>query len=254
MSYGGVLGTEDGDVLARFLGEATGQTSSHRAEATGVLAGAMILTHLAIYGNINLHRLSVTVCCDNLSVIKRLHERQGYEKVYPNATLRPDWDLIEETHHCYKAIQLHQITYEWVKGHQDSISSDDPLSVQSTYNILADALAAEVIPSTTESTTITDLFRRYRMHARCQGRQHTRELPMNVAPNRCRRGPLQLPHAKTWVGSSSFGQHRLGNIPHGRQNLRIHRSPFAEIGPRSIAVSETHRQISTLDIAPMPLL
>ena len=43
MSFGGIIGTYAGDILARFHGPATGQPSSHRAEVTGVLAGSLIL-------------------------------------------------------------------------------------------------------------------------------------------------------------------------------------------------------------------
>ncbi len=46
--------------------------------------------------------VSVNAFCDNESLIRGLTDRNGYDKVYPNSTLRPDWDLIEETVQQYR--------------------------------------------------------------------------------------------------------------------------------------------------------
>jgi len=145
MSFGGILGTLQGQVLARFKGIATGQPSSHRAEATGVLVGALLLIHLANYRDTNLQHVSVVVCCDNQSVIKRLNDRHKYDKVYPNSTLRPDWDLIEEAVQRYRDLRLRHLKFEWVRGHQDTLPSDAILTVQAEFNIMADNLATSVL-------------------------------------------------------------------------------------------------------------
>lgn len=143
MSYGGVLGTCTGVILARFSGKATGIPSSHRAEATGILAGAIFLTHLATYNKTTFPDLSVIAYCDNQSVIRRLSERNSYEKIYPNSTLKPDWDMIEATIHQYRSMVIRQFSFEWVRGHQDSCGdSSSALEIPAMYNIEADALAS----------------------------------------------------------------------------------------------------------------
>ena len=52
-------------------------------------------------------------------MIKRLNDRSNYETVYSNATLKPDWNLIEEIHTQYTDQKVLQVTYMWERGHQD---------------------------------------------------------------------------------------------------------------------------------------
>jgi hypothetical protein len=47
MSYEATIGSMDGDIYASLLGPATGQPSSHQAEATGCLAGSVWLRLLS---------------------------------------------------------------------------------------------------------------------------------------------------------------------------------------------------------------
>jgi hypothetical protein len=61
--------------------------------------------------------------------------------VYPNTTLRPDWDLLEEIVASYRQIDAHQIDFEWVKGHQDLCKHDNELTPQALLNIRADEIA-----------------------------------------------------------------------------------------------------------------
>lgn len=146
MSYGVVLGTSKGITLLENIGPAHGIPSSHRAECTGCLAGALLLHHLLQFTNATLPRgLKVRTISDNLSMIRSLTNRTKYSRSFPNATLKTDWDLLEEIHQTYKVSQISLHKYEWIKGHQDANISQHgvraQLSQEAKYNIRADELA-----------------------------------------------------------------------------------------------------------------
>jgi hypothetical protein len=149
MSFGVIIGTASGIILAENMGPAFGQPSSHRAECTGCLSGALILYHLLQFTRLPLppHIQTVEVISDNQGMIKNCEQRRTYTEVYANATLVPDWDLLEEIHRAYARckIQEQALIYKWVKGHQDSSRPDKQsrLSQDAKFNIRADELAGE---------------------------------------------------------------------------------------------------------------
>ena len=91
--------------------------------------------------------LSVVAASDNQGMIKSLSDRMSYSKVYPNSTLRPDWDLLEEIVAVYRHIGLHDIQFEWVKGHQDDSTLHHELTPQARFNIRSDKLASTITQS-----------------------------------------------------------------------------------------------------------
>ena len=80
-------------------------------------------------------------------MIKSLNDRMSYDTVYPNSTLRPDWDLLEEITTVYRQFPVKQVTFEWVKGHQDSLATHTELPPQALFNIRADTIANEFTQS-----------------------------------------------------------------------------------------------------------
>jgi hypothetical protein len=84
-------------------------------------------------------------------MIKSLKDQMSYSQVYPNSTLRPDWDLLEEIITVYRQTEVQKVTFEWVKGHQDEQTSDYDLSPNAIFNIHSDALAT----ATTQATGLT---------------------------------------------------------------------------------------------------
>jgi hypothetical protein len=65
----------------------------------------------------------------------------SYSLVHPNSTLRQDWDLLEEIVTVYRQLDVHQVKFEWVKGHQDTKNDGTDLSPQAVFNISSDAIA-----------------------------------------------------------------------------------------------------------------
>jgi hypothetical protein len=155
MSFGLAIGSAyTGRTLVENLGPSFGRPSSHRAECTGCLSGALLLYHLQQFTQIT-RTISVPVVAisDNQGMIHSLQDRATYKTVYPNATLQPDWDLLEEIHATYSKTNIQSLTYRWVRGHQDeqiragntSTSTAPPtkLTPEAKLNIQADALAGE---------------------------------------------------------------------------------------------------------------
>jgi hypothetical protein len=144
MSFGLAIGTSSGTPILENMGPAYGKPSSHRAECTGCLSGALALRHLQLFTQMPFPAtLQTIVISDNAAMIKSLTDRATYQSVYPNATLVPDWDLLEEIHHQYKEIDTLHHTYQWVRGHQDASPSTVGLSSEAQLNVQADSLAAE---------------------------------------------------------------------------------------------------------------
>ena len=143
MSFGVTIGTTTGLRLVELSGVCTGPPSSHRAECTGCLAGALFCHEFFRFTNTTHTQLSILVASDNQGMIKSLTDRMSYTKVFPNSTLQPDWDLLEEIVTTYRQLEVHDVTFEWVRGHQDTGHHDHDLSPQAIYNIRSDQLANE---------------------------------------------------------------------------------------------------------------
>lgn len=151
ISFGWVVGTEQGIEFAEHSGVGTGAPTSHRAEAWGMLSACLFIYHVYQYtAGYDQHcdtQTPLTFMSDNNGLIVRLQKRLEYEVVYPNATLAPDWDLVEQITAMTKRMTSTRPTFQWIRGHQDE---DDPdLSVAARYNIRADILAGITTPSRT---------------------------------------------------------------------------------------------------------
>ena len=82
---------------------------------------------------------------DNNGLVTSLVKQGEYATPYPNATLQPDWDLIEEIHTTYQQINIAKVHFQWIKGHQDKDTPYDELSIPAQYNVDADRLATEFL-------------------------------------------------------------------------------------------------------------
>jgi hypothetical protein len=143
MSFGVTIGLMDGRILVEMMGQASGSQSPHRAECTGCLAGAVFCAEMRRFTGVAFSSLNIIAVSDNQGMIRSLRDRSSYDKVYPNSTLRPDWDLLEDIVRQYQTIDLRSITFEWEKeGHQDEFDSHQELSTQARFNIRSKKLAS----------------------------------------------------------------------------------------------------------------
>jgi hypothetical protein len=138
MSFGVTLGTTSGIIIAENRGPAFGRPSSHRAECTGCLSGALLLYHLQKFTQIPLSKhLQLIACSDNNGMITSLTDRTAYDKVYHNATLVSDWDHLRKS---IRHIQKSRLSTQSSNGCGDTKT---PPQIPRQLNIRADCLAGE---------------------------------------------------------------------------------------------------------------
>ena len=143
VTFGWVCGTEDNVIFATHDGQGYGEPTSHRAEAWGMMSGALFLHHIYRYTQgfrpaNSVHRPLIFVS-DNNGLVTRMRQRCEYSRPYPNSTLRPDWDIIEQIYETIKLLPNTSVRVDWVQGHQDP--EDPEITVAAKYNIMADQLA-----------------------------------------------------------------------------------------------------------------
>ena len=138
MSFGWSIGTPSGTRFVTSHGPVDGHGTSHRAEAGGMLGGAMFLTMYLQYFDLPSPR--VHIFSDNLSLIRSCQSRATYGDPYCNTTLKTDFDLLEQIYHHTRRFQS---TFDHVAGHQDSHKKYENLKVEAQMNVDADKLANE---------------------------------------------------------------------------------------------------------------
>lgn len=148
LTYGWVCGSDEGTIYAENSGFGYGSPSSHRAEAWGMLSAVLFLHHLEVYTrtpDTPFRQCFIEAYSDNSGLITRLKQRSQYSTSYPNSTLQPDWELVEQIHTLVLALPAAGLSFHWVKGHQDDTTNQLPIAAQ--YNIRADELAGAYLIS-----------------------------------------------------------------------------------------------------------
>lgn len=142
-TFGWVVGSNLNEVFAEHAGLGYGEPTSHRAEGYGMLSGALFIYHLYRFtSDVSLKPLNeypLSFLADNSGLVSRVNNRQTFNSCYPNATLAPDWDVVEQIHLTLRKLDNKKTTIEWVRGHQDNTNNN--LSVEAEYNVRADELA-----------------------------------------------------------------------------------------------------------------
>jgi hypothetical protein len=136
MCFGWVLSTPTGTRLARCYGLASGPNTSHRAEATGMLAKFRFLLQLSQFCDCH-QKWHVRYVSDNQGLITQANDRLKYSHSYPNATLAPDWDLVEVIH-ATNVILKATASYQHVLGHQNQHKQYEDLPLDAQLNVDAD--------------------------------------------------------------------------------------------------------------------
>jgi hypothetical protein len=135
------MSTSDGTRLATCAGPGFGPGTFHRAEGYGVLSAVHFVYCLQLFvQSTNIWAVQFTM--DNKGLLIRIDQRRQYDKSYANATLAPDWDIVEE---IVSTLILLLVTpsFSHVKGHQDDHVAYADLSVAAQLSVEADALAGE---------------------------------------------------------------------------------------------------------------
>ena len=146
-SFAWILSDLQGNRMARCSGPVFGhKIGSYRSEGYGILS---VLRFLLRMKEIHTHPgdpRSHSLKSDSKSMIQVIHKHKGYAKIFPNATMASEWDVIAEILTTMKAL-TNEFTPELshVKGHQDRDKPYDKLSLSAQLNVDADKLADEWI-------------------------------------------------------------------------------------------------------------
>ena len=95
-------------------------------------------THTRPTTDLQLH----TIHCDNEGIVSKINNLRSYKKIYPNATMDSEWDILAEIR-----TSLHLLpnspTIDHIKGHQDQDKNYNKLSLAAQLNCDADHAAAQ---------------------------------------------------------------------------------------------------------------
>ena len=141
-SFAWVLSDLQGNRLAQCSGPVFGyKIGSYRAEGYGILSVLRFLLRMQ-----ELHQLAQppkhSLRSDSKSMLQVIHKHKGYAKIFPNATMASDWDVVAEITSTLK--QLPEILtpeMQHIKGHQDRQKPYEELPLSAQLNCDADALA-----------------------------------------------------------------------------------------------------------------
>jgi hypothetical protein len=110
----------------------------------GVLAGARLLFHLNKFTGTQFSpSIEFVITCDSQKVINTLNRRRQYDRVYANATLATDWDILEEIHQTYESFPIGAYQYLWARGRIQDTDADTLSTTMTAYIQVADNLAYE---------------------------------------------------------------------------------------------------------------
>lgn len=142
-TFGYVCVSHNGVRLFRGRGPAPGsRPQSFRAEGYGALAIYRLLFRLAQYtGSPITSEFSHLI--DSTSVIKRIEKHSKWKYHVPNATMAPEWDLIEMIVQSRARLTDTTSKLVWVKGHQDEARPRATLSLSAQLNCEADDQASQ---------------------------------------------------------------------------------------------------------------
>lgn len=135
------MSTKDGVRLAHGNGPATGsRTSSYRAEAYGMLAMTLFTVRALEYTFTPPANCKFSFFSDGQAMLKALIEMSQWPFYYPNATMHPDWDVLQAIVKCLEILG-DNTTLAHVKGHQDDHTSYASLPLPAQLNVQADEVA-----------------------------------------------------------------------------------------------------------------
>jgi len=131
----------------------TTEMYSGLAEAYGVyMLLSFFLQYTRLYPLTILQPRPIHVYCDNAGVITRINNHQSVPQ--PRDTLRDDYPIFAEIHQLRQYLQLYQLDFHHVKGHQDR-QKDHQLSIQERLNIDCDKRVSRLPPLPSDTPTHT---------------------------------------------------------------------------------------------------
>ena len=158
MAYGWIASLDSGHRFVKGNGPCDGRPSSLRSEAAGMLAATLFFAMLQEWTLFEFPSIELHFFADNMELIQRQIAHQTYTDPYPNATMKAEFDLIEQ---IYLTISIYRIKAHFchVKGHQDDNCSYRDLPLESQLNVDADHLATQYYSTGAPSTPQVSLLK-----------------------------------------------------------------------------------------------
>eukprot|EP00980_Cylindrotheca_fusiformis_P024905 scaffold12690_cov177-Cylindrotheca_fusiformis.AAC.2 len=142
MAFGWVVAAPDGFRLATGSGPAFGsQPSSFRAEGYGMLSMVKFLLQLRQTSG-STDQWKIQCATDSQGLVTAVKNCLTYDEPFPNVTLDPEYDIIHEIVMTCRQAKL-EVVLSHVKGHQNTRTDFDELTLPEQLNIEADELARE---------------------------------------------------------------------------------------------------------------
>jgi len=114
------------------------------AEAYGLhMALSFFQRYLATFPLVLPPHLITSAYCDNKGIVDRLNRKANQQ--YPRDTIQDDYPIIGEIQQTIRNLEPILVTIAHVKGHQDKVKLDRPLTIQETLNIDCDKRASEAM-------------------------------------------------------------------------------------------------------------
>jgi hypothetical protein len=82
---------------------------------------------------------------DNKSMVNKVNEIVQYDKIYPNATMESEWDILAEIRPTMRELASSRPSLSHIKSHQDRKKRLEELPLQAQLNCRADWLAEEYL-------------------------------------------------------------------------------------------------------------
>ena len=138
-TYGWTISLKNKTRIVSCRGKAYGfPMTSHRAEAYGMWSILLFIIRLFEFHNEDPSKV-LSLVCDNSSLVDTVNKiAKRKRKQFPNETLEPDWDVINE---IVSLIKNSKQTIEWIRGHQDEKMPKARLPLPAQLNCEADELA-----------------------------------------------------------------------------------------------------------------
>lgn len=138
-SYGWIISTSSGDRITTNYGRVQGmRITLFRAERYGLLSVLCFIHRVSIFTNTRTTRMTILI--DSKSVICRVNKLLQWDSLYPNLTTIPEYDVLQAIVCLIKTLR-YPPTLQFIRGHQDRLTTYSDLSLKAQLNVDADPMA-----------------------------------------------------------------------------------------------------------------
>ena len=113
LGYFGYVIATDNKILIKHRGHAAGNPSlieSLRTKSVGALSILCFILRFCEFHEISIPKHKMVYYCDNITAVKRIRTSQRWNILYPNTTLKADYDVQAQINETIRLIKTKQQT------------------------------------------------------------------------------------------------------------------------------------------------